>query len=198
MKWVLFAFTAPWSVITWAVGGLSMVVWLAHKPKFEGAGILTLEWREWFASGEDRKGWWKYSTTLGRVIWFQPGARDAGNSEAEQLDERLERHERVHIRQVEDRMLLSFIVGLIVGIGFWAHGHVGAGFAWWLLMWASGGLWQLPNFLTAMMRFGWKGVYRDTEHERSAYAQTHPVAFMADESWWDMRERQREEQKEAF
>lgn len=188
MKWVLFAFTIPWTIVTWVLGGLSMVLFLAHKPRLEGHAILTLEFREWFAKGKDRKGFWRYSTTLGRVIWFQPHHRDR----AEEMDERLEKHERVHVRQVEDLMLLSFLVGLAVAVGQWSlGGRAGPGFAWWLAIWTSGGIWQLPNFITAMLRFGPKNAYRDAEHERSAYAQTHPVAYMQDESWWDMRERLR-------
>ncbi len=180
-RWVLFAFTLSWTLVTWLLGVLSIACYIAHKPRFEGAGVLTLELREWFATGEDGKGPWKYSTTLGRTIWWQPGKRDPG----EELDERIERHERIHVRQVEDLMVLSFIVGLICGI---ATGD-------WLLAfltWMSGGLWQLPNFLTAMLRYGFRSVYRDSEHERSAYAQTDK--WPNGESWWEERDRARHRQ----
>lgn len=73
----------------------------------------------------------------------------------------------VHVRQVEDMMVLSLLVATAV-------------LAWtgdpWLplIIWASGGLWQVTNFLTATMRHGTKDMayYRLSEHEKSAYAQT--------------------------
>ena len=163
-RWILFAFTAPWSVLAWALGALSMVLWMAHRPRFEGTLILTLEIRPWVTR------WWKYSTTVGRVIWFQPGHRDRTGH----LDDRLERHERIHVRQIEDLMLLSFAVGLVVAL---------SGSPWLgLALWCSGGIWQLPNFVAAMLRFSWRHAYRDSEHERSAYAQTD--MWPDGESWW--------------
>jgi hypothetical protein len=85
-------------------------------------------------------------------------------------------------------MLLSLILGFIMGF------YTG-NFLFGFFLWTSGGLWQLPNFLTAMLRYGhllsWPTVgsfgdrlkafigslflqiaYRYSEHERSAYAQT--------------------------
>ena len=181
-KWVLFAFTAPWSVFAWTLGCLSVGLGLAHKPRFEGAAILTLEWRKWVTR------WWHYSTTVGRVVWFQPDARDA----AVELDERLERHERTHVRQVEDLMLLSFAIGLVVALS--GNPWLGLG------LWFSGGAWQLPNFVTAMLRFGWGRGYRDSEHERSAYAQCD--LWPNGESWWttysgDKREQERQREANA-
>lgn len=185
-KWVLFAFSAPLAILSWFLGALSMACLLAHKPRFEGAGILTLKWREWFATGADGKGKWKYSTTLGRTIWFQPDVRGTSAS----LDERLERHERVHVRQFEDSMVLSFIIGFVVAIGMWANVDAAAGFIWWLSIWTSGALWLVPNFLTAGLRYGWKHVYRDSEHERSAYAQTDKICSNCP-SWWEHRDAKR-------
>jgi len=188
MKWVLLAFTAPWALITWFIGILSLVFFVAHKPRFEQNGILTVQYRPWVPN----KAGYRYSTTLGRLILYNLGHRE---TEAE-LDERIERHETVHVRQVEDLMLLSFIVGLVVAIGHWAKGDVGGGSLWWLAIWTSGGLWQIPNFLTAILRYGWVGVYRDSEHERSAYGQTDD--WPGGSSWWEERDKRRAEQEKAF
>ena len=189
MKWVLFAFTLPWTLLTWLLGALSLILFVAKKPRFEGAAILTLEFREWFARGRDGKGLWRYSTTLGRTIWWQPGSRDA----KVELDERIERHERIHVRQIEDLMMLSFMVGAGAAIPMWVAGNTAGGFALWFCIWFSGGLWQLPNFLTAMMRFGPKNGYRDSEHERSAYSRTDLIEQAhVGKSWCTIRQEARE------
>lgn len=183
---VNLAFCAPYALLTWLVGLLSLVVGIAHKPERRGS-ILVLEFREWFARGRDGEGWWRFSTTIGRTIWFQPGRR----SEAGWLDERIEKHEVEHVYQVEDLMLLSFVVGLAVAIGWWAHGEAAAGFWWWFGIWTSGGLWQLPNFVTAGFRYGWANAYRDSSHERQAYG-VSDLAPIAGRSWYDLRNEARE------
>lgn len=158
-NWILFAFTAPWGVIIgWGVILLALALFFAHKPRFAPYGTLTAVWRPWWAKI------WKYSTTFGRAIIYHPRVADGTPGI---IDHRVEKHEMIHVRQVEDMMLLSFIVGLVVGLvtGNWPLG---------VALWASGGIWQAPNFLTAMLRGG--HVYRDSEHERSAYAQ-------CDETW---------------
>lgn len=189
-QWVLWAFTFPWAITTYLLGLLSLVFFLTRRPRFEGAGILSLTWRDWIAKRN------RYSTTFGRTLFWNPRHREPAETMIEELDERIERHERVHIRQVEDKMMLSFIVGLVVAIGHWAHGNAGAGSAWWLGIWWSGGMWQLPNFLTAMLRYGWIGVYRDSEHERSASGQTD--RWPDGSSWWERRDERRKTQKKAF
>jgi hypothetical protein len=183
MRWILFTFTFPGAVLSYVAGILSMVFWLARKPRIEQTGILSLELREWFASGTDGKGPWDYSTTFVRTVWWQPGLRD----ETEELDERIEKHETVHLRQWEDYMMLSYFVGLFSAIPMWVSVGTFDGFAMWFWIWCSGVLWHLPNFVTAMLRFGARHGYRDSEHERSAYAQTD--VFHRGESWWDLRDR---------
>lgn len=191
--WILFVPTIGPSIFSWLLGALSMLVGIAHRPRFVGAAILTLELREWFATGRDDVGPWQYSTTIFRTIWFQPGARD----EALDLDDRLEQHERIHIWQIEDLMTLSTIVGAVVGI---ASGD--AELAGYVSQ--SGCTWQVPNFATALLRFGlapeidprtgkrrswlkraFETAYRRSEHEESAYARTdvRPGGL----SWWDVR-----------
>lgn len=124
--------------------------------------IAVSTWREWVSKV------WRYSTTIGRGIIFQPHAR---------TDRRIRRHEATHVRQSVDRSVLAFLVGVGLGISSPA-----AGLAFWL----SGWLWQLPNFLTAAMRFGIRNAYRDSEHERSAYAQTD--LGLDGNSWADLRD----------
>jgi hypothetical protein len=187
-SWILFAFTLPWSLVAWGLGALTMLLGLTRPQslKWVGAGILTLEWRPWFAKR------FKYSTTIGRIILFQPGAR-RGPAE---LDDQLERHERVHVRQVEDLMVLSALVGASVWL---CTGDALLGLA----LWASGGLWQAPGWFTAVMRYGFGSpradgklikrifdvAYRDSEHERSAYAQSD--AWPGGGSWWERRDKER-------
>lgn len=193
MAWVRFAFTLPWSLVGWGWAVLCSLLFFAdvRKLRFEDAGLLTTEWRPWFSKV------WRYSTTIGRAKIFSPGARDV----ARKLDERLEKHERVHIWQVEDLMFLSFIIGLVVGVrtGDWPFAF---------FVWVSGGVWQVTNFVTALLRFShnmkkpkgsrkfrkvvsylYEIAYRDSEHERSAYAQTDVDS--TGESWWDRREEAR-------
>ena len=189
-KWgsyILLYLAGPWTVTTWLLGALSVACFLAHKPRFEGLAILTLEWRPWFAKH------WRFSTTLGRTIFFHPKHRTVTCDEASEMDEGLERHERIHVRQVEDLCLLSYVVGLLVAISLWSNGgSVAAGINWWIVVWWSGGMWQLPNFLSAWLRYGRKGIYRDSEHERSAYAQT--AMWPDGGSWWAKRDVQRKMQ----
>jgi hypothetical protein len=181
-NWLLFGISFPAVAGSWLLAGLSLALFLARRPGLDGAGILTLEWRSWFAKR------WPYSTSLGRVIWFQPNAR---GREDDELDSRSEQHERVHIRQVEDASLAGLIYGVMIAAGFWAHGHVGAGFAWWAVTW-----WVFPwlravNFGTAALRYGRRHAYRDSEHERSAYAQTD--IGTGGLSWWEERDMERQD-----
>ena len=163
MRYLLFLFTAPYSIVVgWGWVLLMRLIGAAEDLSWEPTFVLTAEWKPWAAKR------WQYTTTLGRGIVYQPGWRHDGP--VERWSE-IQHHEHVHVRQVEDLMLLSFIVGLCVG----------AATSNWLLgaiLWASGGAWQLPNFLGAVMRGG--RVYRDSEHERAAYAQ----ADVRDEKSW--------------
>lgn len=206
-RWVLFAFIAPHAVISWFIGLLSMVVFLAHRPRFEGNAILSLEFREWFATGRDRKGPYRYSTTLIRTLFWNPGSRGRTDGDtASELDERHERHERVHIRQSEDAAFAAFWLGLAVAVALWSFGWYAE--AWqpaivWLLVWLSGPLWLIGNWITALLRFriappregrSWFGrvfdvAYRDSEHERSAYAQTN--RWPDGGSYWARRDAER-------
>lgn len=177
--WILLLPVLPLAVVSWLLVLLAIVFQMAEarKLKVEGVGILTTEWRPWLVKI------YPYSVTLGRSMIFYPANRLADDG----LTDRLERHELVHIAQVEDTMLSSLIVGSILAF---ATGDVFLGFC----VWCSGAIWRLPSFLTALLRYGhvvsWPSsgsfwvrlkeyfpkltdiAYRDSEHERSAYAQT--------------------------
>jgi hypothetical protein len=165
-NWVLFVITIPYGVIIgWTFTLLFTIFFCAHKLKINNYGILTAQWRPWAAKI------WLYTTTFGRSIIFHP---DSLNSTSMEHKRAVKNHELVHIRQLEDNMLISFLIGLIISlITFnWIFG---------LIIWASGGIWQVGNFLTALLRGG--HVYRDAEHERSAYAQTDETSTNC--SWLD-------------
>jgi hypothetical protein len=85
-------------------------------------------------------------------------------------------HELVHVRQVEDLLLLSAILSIVVVL---VEGN-----PWWTLLWPSGVVWLLPNFLGAALRKG--HIYRDAEHERGAYAQTDAHHTKDEKSWLDI------------
>jgi hypothetical protein len=146
-----------------------MAIYAAHKPRFAG-GVLTAQWRPWATKR------WRWSTTIGYAIIYQPDVRTASGPPSV-----VEEHERVHVRQVEDLMLLSLVVGLVVFAvtGNWLLG---------LLLWLSGGAWQLPAFLTSAVRHGFNinGLYRSNEHERSARAQTQ--RWCHGKSWMNKEE----------
>lgn len=172
----MYAVTLPWTVTVgygWVL--LMCLVWAAEweSVRFQGTAVLTTRWRKWAANI------WGYSTTLGRGIIYHPSHVD----DDVKIDTVLERHEHVHIRQIEDLMLLSLVIGIVVTFltGVWWHGIV----VWW-----SGGMWQLPNFATAALR-GWNA-YRDSEHELSAYSRTNIISERhIGKSWETMRAEER-------
>jgi len=155
----LLAVSAPWGIgVGWTWLGLALALGFARAPRFEPGLVLTAEWRMWVARR------WRWSTTIGRAIIYHPDHRDDDPTE---VDTRLERHERKHVWQVEDMMLLSLIVAALLWLS-------GTDVLACMVVYVSGGAWQLPNFLAAGLRYGFTfdAMYRGAEHERSAYAQT--------------------------
>lgn len=133
-------------------------------------GILFTTWKKDFS----------YSTTLARGIVFS----NVQNL-YERRAERLAWHERVHVRQFEDACLYG-----LASCGFSAL--LGSG---WLslILWPVGMLFLAMNYVSAGFRFGKVGLYRDSEHERSAYAQTD---WQSDgETWSEKRDDYRKTQK---
>ena len=194
LGWVLYALTIPIAIVGYVWMGILIITWMADVKsiRFQGAGVITAKTRDWAK-------WWGFSTTIGRCILYHPRAYD----DTPAIDNRTELHEFVHIRQFEDAALWGLVGGAIIsGVATWFSGMSGWEFlaVWmvsWFLMMAS----MLTNFVTAIMRFGWKGIYRDSEHERSAYAQTDIIAVLkADGNWtyknWEeLRDKAREKQK---
>jgi hypothetical protein len=188
--WVLFALALPAVVLGYVWIILLCILFMAEwkSLRFQGAGVLTTRTRKWAAK------FWGYSTTLGRAILYHPYAYD----ETPEIDNRTERHEFVHIKQWEDALAWSFIAGLLTATlaALLAGIDVGEFFAVWGIGWVLGVATKATNFLTAMLRYGPKGVYRDTEHERSAYAQTDYVRQAALGKGWDqLRDEHREAQE---
>ena len=145
---------------------LMVGVFAAEDLRFEDDGVLTATWRPWVEK------FWKYHTTLARGMVFQNDATPKGVQ-----------HEHVHVRQQEDRVFLALILALVVSIVSLNP--------WWMFLWVSGVLWQVPNFLMAVLRGG--HVYRDSEHERSAYAQTDLKGRSQRQSW--LTDHENEEQR---
>lgn len=175
-RWAVMALSAP-LMLTWGLGALAMVLGIARDPRWEGPAVLSLVWSEWISKR------WRYSTTLGRVIFYQPDHRD----DDADIDTRLERHEHVHVRQCEDLMVHAIPVGIAAWLIYdaWLFG---------LLVWALSPLLIFLNFVTAAARYGtgknkdgaWIP-YVESEHERSAYAQTDLPRKLGT-SWQALRE----------
>lgn len=196
MKWLLFALCAPWTfLVSWPLV-LFFSLFAAEELRVERNGVLTAIWRDWVCRNRGNKPpLWPYSTTIGRGVIYQPHLRR--HRQCQPLTP-TERHELVHVRQHEDCMALAFIVGLSVALsvglalGEWVFGAtLGA------VLWATGGVWQAPNFLTSVVRHGLnsEGFYFSTSHERSARAQTevwcHLTEIAQRESWADYDRRMR-------
>ncbi len=172
MRWVLFAVAAPYAVV---VGWLFVIVMgaigAADQFWLEPYGRLSAQWRPW------AEKIWRYSTTIGFGKIFQRRHRD---------DPRLAAHEETHSQQVEDLMMLSAILGIAIGIATmdpWLG----------LAVYLSGGLWQLPNFVTAAARYGWRHAYRYSRHERESYATTDTIEPVhVGSSWEQVWEKRRE------
>jgi hypothetical protein len=194
MRYVLFAFTAPWSVIMgWGWIALLWLCRIVRDLRWEDTLVLTGVFRDWvviprmlpwspkIGGVRQPTPLWRFSTTIGRGIAYQPGARASLGWPLT----RIQKHEYVHVRQVEDHMMWSFITGLIAL--FWVGpltGDWGVAFGLFFLLWFLGGASQTVNWITAAMRG--LDAYRDSEHERSAYAQTDPGPD--GKSWLDLRE----------
>jgi len=162
-KLIVHLFTLPFMPVSYLYVLGACLIGLAHKVSFTD-WVLTAQWRPWFAER------WRYSTTVGLGIIYQPDSR---------TNTRIVNHEHVHVRQHQDEMLRALLIGLGVyaATGSWITG---------LCIWLLGGAFRLTNFITAGLRFGWANVYRDSEHERSAYAQTD--LWTGGKSWSDFRD----------
>jgi hypothetical protein len=163
LKVIRLVLTWPSILIGWGYVLLLTVVFVAHRWSFDKENlVLSAVWRPWVTK------FWRYSTTISRGIIYHPAAVE---------DTRIREHEMVHVRQVEDCVLLSLVLGAVAATLIAAQATP---FFAFLGFWVAGVAFQLPNFLGAVLRGG--HVYRDAEHERSAYAQTD-LHHTKDKSW---------------
>lgn len=193
--WILFAFALPAVVVGWLWMLLLLLCFVAEwkSLRVQGAGVLTARSRPWAAA------FWGWSTTVGRAILYHPSAYD----ETAAIDAPIEKHEFVHIKQWEDALLASFFGGLVVAIVGWSCLGMDSyqGSAAWTLVWCLGVVAMVPGYVSAVLRYGWKGVYKDAEIERSAYGQTDIVRVLQEDgnwsyaSWGDLRDAARQQQQ---
>lgn len=185
--WVLFTLSLPAVVLGYAWMALLLLSFVADwsTVRWQGAGVLTARTRGWAAR------FWGFSTTLGRAILYHPTAYD----NTPEIDSRVERHEFVHLRQWEDACVWAFVGGLCsAGLAaWWGSLTVAQFFAVWGIIWLLSPLTKVTNFVTAVLRHGWKGIYWDTEHERSAFAQTDLIRHLG-KSWEEVRDEVRKSQ----
>ncbi len=160
-KYILIPFILPSFLIGYLCVALFTAIFAAHKLRLRG-WVLEAQWRPWAAKR------WHYSTTFGQAVIYQPQWR----SEWPAPLTRVEKHELVHVRQNQDYAVLAFLLALFC-LPAW-----GKALAVWIL---GSSLWFVVNGLNATLRGG--NPYRDTEHERSAYAQTDLVG--EGQSWLD-------------
>lgn len=198
-NWILFGFTAQHAALGYLLGLLSFFTFFAKWPRFEGNAIMGLALRDWWskrrrndADGEPDKGVSPYSTTLFRTVWWHED-RPSPTTPEEELDTRHENHERKHVHQFEDECVRGFVLGLMLASLLWVFG-------WYAEAWQPALVWELvwlllpaamtTNWLTGLARYGLAAKYRadgtqrswvrriydtaylDSEHERSARAQT--------------------------
>lgn len=187
--WVLFGTSTPAVILGYLAYALSVALFLTDvkSTRMQGAGVVTAKSRGWVA---DRFG---YSITIGRFILYHPRVFD----DTVEIDGRVEKHEFVHIRQWEDAVMWGLVgggIGALLGVWLVDLSAMQALGMWWI-SWALSVATMLTNFITAVLREGWKGIYRDTEHERSAYAQTDVIRLLRQHgdyrSWEEMRDEAR-------
>lgn len=184
-NWILFGFSAQHAVVSWFLGLLSIVTFFAHKPRFEGALILTVRLRDWFsktlkrdADGSVDKGFSRYSSTLFRTIFWNEG-RDIPRTVAEELDTRHERHEREHIYQFEDECMRGFFLGFFLATLMWLFGW-GAwrALAVWEIIWLLMPIMLTTNWFTAFLRYGPAAKVRPNGTKRSLFARVYDTAYL--------------------
>lgn len=164
MKRLIYRILSSLSLILgYAFLFLATALLFAHKIKLKAA---TAQWRPWFASR------FKYSTTVGSAIIFNP------NHLGDESELRIRAHEKVHIRQFEDDAVFFVLLAAWEVVAFLSP-------LWVRLVFTVPVLWLLlyvAKWLNAWLRGG--HVYRDAEHERSAYAQTD-THLTGGKSWLD-------------
>jgi hypothetical protein len=141
----LYILAAP-RFLGWLFPLLAFVCFAATDLRLIDDAVLVATWRPWVTKR------WKYSQCLLAGMVLQPGA-----------SARTMAHERVHVRQGEDGTITGLLLGIPIAI---LSGEP----AWFFVLWFTGSMHSLSGWITAVLRGG--HVYRDSESERSAYAQT--------------------------
>lgn len=143
-----YVLTAP-RFLGWLFPLLAVATFCAKDLKLLDDAVLVATWRPWVVAR------WRYSMAFSAGLVLHP-ARSAESFE------RTLAHERVHVRQTEDGALLGLALGLACTLI--EMNPV------WMVLWPLLMFGKLFGWLGAVLRGG--HVYRDAEHERSAYAQT--------------------------
>ena len=153
MKFIVQLVAIPNYLFGYLYATLALLLFFAHKPSIEH-GVPVVQWRAWFAKR------WKYSTTIGRGVGMHP--EHAGHPE---ISGYVWDHEMVHIRQTEDLCAHGLAAGIVAAV-------LGAPLAGLIIWLWSPTVPMLLNLFLSMMRHGVKKAYRESEHERAAYAHT--------------------------
>jgi hypothetical protein len=148
LRYLIAAPTFVWGAVF--VYG-AVLLRFAEDPKMVAPALFTARFRPWWAAK------WKWSSTIGRGIIFHPKLFTP-----EGAFERINAHERVHVRQHEDLCLHGLVWALVAFL--WAQTALG------LVLWFLAPLATGLNYAMSWVRGA--DPYRDAEHERSAYAQT--------------------------
>lgn len=167
MSWTMFVLTPQVTVLGYLYLAVCMLLFMAKDVSHVGGGVFLAQWRPWVSKR------WRFSTTLGNVVVMHP---DHGHV--------VRQHELIHVRQFQDVAFMGWIAGLLL---LFVNGGLLPEAA---VVWASAPVWKLAHYVTSMLRGNgtlhsrsargvwgkfkrwWFGVYREAEHERSAYAQT--------------------------
>lgn len=146
----------------------AVLFFFAHRPRWDtDTWRLRAQWRPRFAKR------FKFSTTVGAIIYHP------SHLEHPEVFERLRQHELVHIRQFDDESIALFF-------GFGLYGLHLVIQSWWFTAPALLFGFVLSNYVGRSLGAWLRGghIYRDAEHERSAYAQTDQIRVsMVGKSW---------------
>ena len=187
--WILFA-TSIAAVLVgwlWMVFGCLLGVIELKSLRFQGAGVLVGKQRKWYAEHVGRG----YTTTICRGIWMDPDYYD----DTREIDNRIESHEFVHVMQWEDFQLWGLVGGaLAAGLGHsWLGLTMGQSLGMWGIIYVLSLASPVTGYVSAVLRYGPKGIYRDSLIERAAYFSTDLMPN--GKSWSMVRDEERKQQE---
>ncbi len=162
----MFFFTIPYSItVGWAWPYLMIALFLAEKPGLENGLVVTAQWRPWFAKR------FPFSMAIGRGVVYHPAPGIRGGM---LTPTQTQFHEHVHIRQIEDMMLVGFLVAAAVLTVTALAGHAEYRLA--ALLWFTSAEWRLLSYVASFLRG--ERLYEDAEPEKSARAQSEHLKPM--------------------